>query len=208
MSLVPAKCTSCGASLEVDNVKDAAICPYCRTAFVVEKAINNYNIVNNNHFTADVVNVYNSTNNDFDIIAGRLIRYCGASADAIVPSGVSVISESAFEGLDCLKSVTIPEGVRVIESHAFAYCANLVRIYIPDSVKTIEAGTFKGCKSLSQVVYSYDAENAMAFRGTPFYKERFSVDWECQFCGKINSKVNEFCSECGIANILCLDEDE
>lgn len=208
MPIVPAKCTSCGASLEVDNVKDAAICPYCGTAFVVEKAIHNYNIINNNQITASVVNVYNSANNDFEIVAGRLIRYCGASADAIVPSGVSVISKSAFEGLDCLKSVTIPEGVRLIESNVFAYCENLISIHIPDSVKTIEIGTFKKCKSLAQVVYSYIDENAMAFRGTPFYKGKFGIDWECQFCGKINPGTNEFCSECGIANILELGEDE
>lgn len=48
----------------------------------------------------------------------------------------------------------------------------------------------------------------MAFRGTPFYKGKFGIDWECQFCGKINPGTNEFCSECGIANILELGEDE
>ena len=29
MPLVRAKCTNCGANLEVDRAKDAAICPYC-----------------------------------------------------------------------------------------------------------------------------------------------------------------------------------
>ena len=42
MPLVPAKCTNCGAALELDPSKDAAVCPYCHTPFVVEKAINNY----------------------------------------------------------------------------------------------------------------------------------------------------------------------
>ncbi len=37
-----AKCTSCGASIEVDETHDAGICPYCKTAFVTEKVINNY----------------------------------------------------------------------------------------------------------------------------------------------------------------------
>ena len=46
MPLVPAKCTQCGASLEVDSLKDAAVCPFCNTPFVTEKAINNYNITN------------------------------------------------------------------------------------------------------------------------------------------------------------------
>ncbi len=43
MPLVPAKCTNCGASLQIDNTQQAAICPYCHSAYVVEQAINNYN---------------------------------------------------------------------------------------------------------------------------------------------------------------------
>ena len=42
VKMVPAICTQCGAKLDVDISKDAAICPYCRTPFVVEKAINKY----------------------------------------------------------------------------------------------------------------------------------------------------------------------
>lgn len=44
MPLVPAKCTNCGGSLEVDNSQKAAICPYCGQAYIVEEAINRYSI--------------------------------------------------------------------------------------------------------------------------------------------------------------------
>ena len=44
MGLVAAKCTNCGVKIEVDNTQEAGICPYCGTAFIVEKAIHNYNI--------------------------------------------------------------------------------------------------------------------------------------------------------------------
>lgn len=44
MPLVNAKCTNCGASLKVDSNKDAAICEHCGSAYIVEKAVNNYNI--------------------------------------------------------------------------------------------------------------------------------------------------------------------
>ena len=47
MPLVPAKCTQCGATLTIDPSQDAAVCPFCNTPFVVEKAINNYNVTNN-----------------------------------------------------------------------------------------------------------------------------------------------------------------
>lgn len=58
MPLVNAKCTNCGANLKVDSNKDAAICEFCGSAFIVEKAINNYNITNNNNIHANVVNIY------------------------------------------------------------------------------------------------------------------------------------------------------
>ena len=35
-------CTQCGAPIQVDENKDAGICPNCGTAFVTEKVINNY----------------------------------------------------------------------------------------------------------------------------------------------------------------------
>lgn len=47
MALVAAKCTQCGATLQVDETKEAGICQYCDTAFMTEKVINNYNVTNN-----------------------------------------------------------------------------------------------------------------------------------------------------------------
>lgn len=44
MPLVPAKCTNCGASLTVDSSKEAAVCEFCGTPFIVEKAITNVTI--------------------------------------------------------------------------------------------------------------------------------------------------------------------
>ena len=56
MPLVQAKCTNCGANLEVDSSNDAAVCKYCNAAFIVEKAINNYNIANA-HISAENLTV-------------------------------------------------------------------------------------------------------------------------------------------------------
>jgi DNA-directed RNA polymerase subunit RPC12/RpoP len=42
--LVPAICTQCGGSVEVDPSQEKAFCKYCGTSFFVEKAINNYNV--------------------------------------------------------------------------------------------------------------------------------------------------------------------
>jgi hypothetical protein len=61
MPLVPAKCTQCGASVKVDSSLAAAVCEHCQTPFIVETAINEYNIENAN-IEADVVNVYQGSN--------------------------------------------------------------------------------------------------------------------------------------------------
>lgn len=49
MPLVKATCTNCGGSLEVDNSSEAAVCPYCGQAYIVEKAIQQFQITNQNH---------------------------------------------------------------------------------------------------------------------------------------------------------------
>ncbi len=54
MPLLPAKCTSCGATLTLDPAQDAAVCPFCNTPFIVEKAIHNYNTTNQYHTTQNI----------------------------------------------------------------------------------------------------------------------------------------------------------
>lgn len=61
---VPAKCTNCGGTLDVDPTQQAAVCPYCNSAFIVEKAIQNYNINGNINVNGATINVqgFNSDN--------------------------------------------------------------------------------------------------------------------------------------------------
>lgn len=148
MPFVQAKCTNCGANLEVDRDKDAAICPYCNSAYIVEKAINNYNTTNN--IRADVVNVYGSANSDFVIRAGTLIKYNGAAVDVTIPDDVVAI-ESAFENCIGLKSVTIPDGVTLIGDNAFKNCKNLASVHFPNEVTSIGNFSFNGCINLTSV---------------------------------------------------------
>ena len=44
VKIVPAICTQCGGTVEVDRTKEESSCPFCGTTFIVEKAINNYNV--------------------------------------------------------------------------------------------------------------------------------------------------------------------
>ena len=145
MPFVQAKCINCGATLAVDDAKDAAICPFCNTPYIVEKAINYYNTAN--HITADVVNVYGGVS-DFVIRAGTLERYIGESTTAIIPNTVSIIGDKAFEGCSGLVSVTIPTSVTRIGNLAFRNCSSLKEISIPDSVKSIGRQAFIGCNGI------------------------------------------------------------
>lgn len=74
MPLVPALCTQCGAKLEIDSSQEAAVCPYCHTPFVTEKAINNYNttnVTNIENLHADVVNVSDEQSRDNRVKSGE-----------------------------------------------------------------------------------------------------------------------------------------
>lgn len=72
MPLVVAKCTQCGANIEVDDTKEAGICKYCGTAFITEKAINNYNTYITNNYT---------TNNNF---AGANVTMVNADINGLL----------------------------------------------------------------------------------------------------------------------------
>lgn len=152
MPFVQAKCTNCGGVLAVDDSKDAAICPFCNTPYIVEKAINNYSITNNISIGyGAVVNIIGSESNDFEIVAGKLIKYKGALRDVVIPDTVTIIGEMAFNDLEGIRKVTIPKSVTSIEDSAFQNCKNLKRVNMPKSVTSIgsfDACAFEHCSSL------------------------------------------------------------
>lgn len=69
-----------------------------------------------------------------------------------IPSGVTAIENSAFEGCESLTGVTIPSGVTSIGDSTFAYCTSLTDVEIPSGVTYIGCGAFEGCSSLSDIV--------------------------------------------------------
>ena len=73
MPIVPAQCTNCGGLLQIDSSKDAAICPFCGTPYIVEKAINNYRVNNKYEIHNAQINVF-----------GEDIEKMVADADALL----------------------------------------------------------------------------------------------------------------------------
>jgi len=157
MPLVAAKCTSCGAALQVNSEADAAVCQFCNTPFIVEKAINHYNVTNN--ISAAVVNVYGGMKQDFEIRGGVLEKYNGSATNVVVPDGVVAIGGGAFQNCKSLRSVVLPEGVTEIMSRdgrdsrgAFYDCTNLTRVMLPNSLRKIGISAFHMCTGLTEII--------------------------------------------------------
>lgn len=77
MALVPAKCTQCGANIEIDNTHEAGVCKYCGTPFITEKAITNYNTyitnVTKNNFNGATINIGGGNIENYRTLARRAV---------------------------------------------------------------------------------------------------------------------------------------
>jgi len=96
-----------------------------------------------------------------DVFFGLPIR------EIVIPEGVAVIGETAFNSCTALESVTLPRSLRYIGSAAFAYCESLASVDIPAGVVLVEYGAFMDCPSLKTVRMGegISAIGAYAFSG-------------------------------------------
>ena len=194
MALVNVKCTNCGGTLQVDDSREAEICPYCGSAFVVEKAVQNFNVINN--ISAEVVHIYGKTESDFIIEGNVLLEYKGNATKVHIPDMVHEIGRDAFRGkkyitsitfpknLECigvgafygcerLEEVVLPEGVDAVADAAFANCCALQRVMLPLSVQKIGNFAFIGCNALADFQWSDNVQmvGMMAFYGLQSLKK-------------------------------------
>lgn len=129
MPLIPAKCTQCGANIEVDSTHEAGICPHCGTAFITEKAVNNYyrqtnvtaNISQTTNISAQTVHLHQDEINRFFVIEdGTLVKYNGKLKKIKVPEGVVALGDHVFSKVD-YDEVILPSTLLSIGEGAFQF---------------------------------------------------------------------------------------
>ncbi len=84
----------------------------------------------------------------------------------IIPSSVTSIGDSAFEGCFSLRNIAIPSSVTSIGKSAFSGCTYLSSLVIPDSVTSIGGMAFCGCSSLK---YISIPKSVICLNGNPFF---------------------------------------
>ena len=85
---------------------------------------------------------------DFAISGGVLTQYVGNGGDVVIPSIVTEIGDSAFDGHEDITSVTIPSSVLKIGDGAFFGCTNIKRLSLLGTVEKIGEGAFSLCDGL------------------------------------------------------------
>ena len=71
-------------------------------------------------------------------------------------TGLTTISDDAFNGCTSLKSVMIPSEVTSINNNAFYGCSSLTSIFIPSSVTCINNTAFSCCRGLTSIIVDND----------------------------------------------------
>ncbi len=71
----------------------------------------------------------------------------------IIPNGVKIIGDMAFQSCKNITEIEIPSSVETIEKYAFNICDSLKKINIPGSVKVLKEKTFWQCKELEEVIF-------------------------------------------------------
>jgi len=87
---------------------------------------------------------------DFSIRKGVLQKCYGISENIIIPEGVRVIRNMAFNDID-ISSVVIPKTVETIEFRAFCHCLYLSNVTFQNSKTSIHEQSFFRCRELKDI---------------------------------------------------------
>lgn len=111
--------------------------------------------------------IFDSRDNCNAIIERESNSLIAGCNNTVIPSSVTTIGTSAFQGLTSLTSISIPENVDSIARNAFYGCNSLTEALIPNSVKVIESYAFRNCSNLNNLTIGKSVANigSYAFYG-------------------------------------------
>ena len=97
--------------------------------------------------------------------------------EVVVPEGISLVPNWAFDGFENLTSVTLPSTVTRIGEFAFVNCSKLVSVNLPEGLTSIGERSFMGCSKLEGIDlpstletmgdYAFEFCNALTHVETP-----------------------------------------
>lgn len=74
MGIVAAKCSECGASLEINDARKEGFCPFCGTKYVTQDIIQH--TVNNNYVTQNIASAVFQGGDTVETLYGRFDAFC------------------------------------------------------------------------------------------------------------------------------------
>lgn len=150
MAVVNSKCPNCGNIIKVETNKMLSECPFCKSTFNTNDAIQAYRTF--------VATGGNAMDNTFEIEDNKLISYNGKTKSVTIPEGVEVIGVEAFrfdgaKDEHILTSIVLPSTVKVIEEGAFANNLVLETIDLSACKNLTEIGAraFSGCRNVTTI---------------------------------------------------------
>ena len=143
-------------------------------------------------------------------LQGQLIK------EVTIPSDVTTIPVSAFQGNEDITKVAIPANVTTIGYQAFRKCTNLVSVSLPEdgSIETIPHDCFFQCSKLSSInipasVKTFAGQGTFAYTAFTSFEIPETVEqlstymfWHCEKLKKLTIKApvfslpQYFCSYC------------
>ena len=120
MPLVHAKCTNCGANLEVDDSKETAICPACNTPYIVEKAIKNITVTGTANFQNANVTIQGGSPSIDNLLARAIEFERNGEYDKALDYYNKVLdldykNQRARDGIEYIRNLTAPKQDQVVQ---------------------------------------------------------------------------------------------
>lgn len=108
-------------------------------------------------------------------IGNSAFNGCTKLTTVNIPSSVTSIGTGAFNGCIGLTNVNLPSSVTSIEESTFSFCTGLTSVDVPSSVTTIANSAFNGCTKLAAINVASDNPVYSSNGGVLFDKTQTTI---------------------------------